>query len=102
MLIFILGTVGGTTWGIAKNVNLIAVKVLSCSGSGSWAGVISGVQYVANQYQATKRPSVANMSLGGGLYAALNDAVAAAIRVGVSFVIAAGNNNGDACNVRKG
>jgi len=95
----VAGTVGGTTWGIAKSVNLIAVKVLGCTGSGSWAGVISGVQWVAQQYQAkNKRPSVANMSLGGGLYQALNDAVAAAITVGVSFVVAAGNNNMDACS----
>jgi subtilisin family serine protease len=93
----VAGTVGGNTWGIAKNTKLIAVKVLGCSGSGSWAGVISGVQWVANQYQASKRPSVANMSLGGGLYTALNDAVTAAINVGVTFVLAAGNNNGDAC-----
>jgi len=94
----VAGTVGGTTYGVAKNVHLIAVKVLGCSGSGSWAGVISGIQYVATQAGITKKPSVANMSLGGGLYTALNDAVAAAVATGVTFVVAAGNNNGDACS----
>jgi len=93
----VAGTVGGTTYGIAKSCNLIAVKVLNCGGSGAWTGVISGVQWVVQQYQSTKRPSVANMSLGGGKYTALNDAVAAAVQAGVSFVVAAGNNNADAC-----
>jgi len=95
----VAGTVAGTTWGIAKSANLIAVKVLSCAGSGSWAGVTSGVQFVANQYGTTKRPSVANMSLGGGKTTMVNDAVTAAVKAGVTFVVAAGNENQDACNV---
>jgi len=90
----VAGTVGGTAYGIAKKVNLIAVKVLGCSGSGSWAGVISGIQYAATK---STNPSVANMSLGGGYTQSVNDAVKAAVEAGVTFVIAAGNNNGDAC-----
>jgi len=94
----VAGTVGGTLYGVAKHVNLIAVKVLNCGGSGAWTGVISGVQWVAQQAAASGRRSVANMSLGGGLYQALNDAVAAAVATGVVFVVAAGNNNADACS----
>jgi len=78
---------------------LIAVKVLNCAGSGTWNGVISGIQYVATQAGTTKRPTVANMSLGGGKSTAVNDAVSAAVKAGVSFAVAAGNENQDACNV---
>jgi len=95
----VAGTVGGNTYGIAKSVNLIAVKVLNCAGSGTWNGVISGIQYVATQAGTTKRPTVANMSLGGGKSTAVNDAVSAAVKAGVSFAVAAGNENQDACNV---
>jgi subtilisin family serine protease len=94
----VAGTVGGKTYGIAKSTTLIAVKVLNCAGSGTNAGVISGINYVADQYKATRKTSVANMSLGGGYSAALNNAVAAAISAGVTFVVAAGNENQDACN----
>jgi serine protease len=95
----VAGTVGGTVYGIAKKVNLIAVKVLNCAGSGTNSGVISGIQYVSDQYSRTRRPSVANMSLGGSKSTATNNAVAAAVSAGVTFVVAAGNENQDACNV---
>jgi len=91
----VAGTVGGTAYGIAKKVKLIAVKVLNCAGSGTNAGVISGIQYVA---QKATKPAVANMSLGGGYSAALNSAVKAAVTAGVTFVVAAGNSNDDACS----
>jgi len=93
----VAGTAAGSSYGVAKNASLIAVKVLGCGGSGSWAGVISGIQYVADQRTITGRPSVANLSLGGGFQAAVNAAVDAAVQAGVVMVIAAGNNNGDAC-----
>src|SRR5215813_7531557 len=57
------GTVGGSTYGVAKSVRLFAVRVLDCNGSGSTSGVISGVDWVTNNHQS---PAVANMSLGGG------------------------------------
>jgi len=91
------GTVGGTTYGIAKKVNLYAVKVLSGSGSGTTAGVISGVNYVTNNKSGSKR-SVANMSLGGGASATLDTAVTNAVAAGIVFAVAAGNDNGNACN----
>jgi len=88
------GTVGGGTYGVAKGVALVAVRVLNCSGSGTNSGVIAGVNWVA---QNSIHPAVANMSLGGGASQALDDAVNGAINSGVTFCIAAGNSNLDAC-----
>jgi subtilisin family serine protease len=91
------GTVAGTTYGVAKQASLKAVKVLSASGSGTTAGVISGVNYVTNNKSAT-RPAVASMSLGGGAATTLDQAVQNSIAAGVVYAIAAGNDNGNACN----
>ena len=93
------GTVGGATYGVAKAVTLVAVRVLNCSGSGTNSGVIAGVNWVA---QNRIIPAVANMSLGGGASQALDDAVNGAINAGVTFCVAAGNgdqfgNPQDAC-----
>ena len=90
----VAGTVGGTIYGVAKAVQLKAVRVLDCGGSGSNAGVIAGVDWVRGQ---SARPAVANMSLGGGASSALDNAVANAIASGVTFAVAAGNSNRDAC-----
>ncbi|GAB2574083.1 hypothetical protein GCM10027034_00250 [Ramlibacter solisilvae] len=91
----VAGTVGGTTWGVAKQVSLIPVRVLNCQGSGTWSGVIAGIDWVA---KSTLRPAVANMSLGGANSAAVNAAVANAVAKGVTMVVAAGNENANACN----
>jgi subtilisin family serine protease len=91
----VAGTVGGTVYGVAKNVELVAVRVLSCSGSGSTSGVIAGVDWVAGQ---SYRPAVANMSLGGGASSTLDTAVRKAHNAGVTMVVAAGNSNANACN----
>ena len=89
------GTIGGSTYGVAKNVSLYAVRVLDCTGSGTNSGVIAGVNWVtANRVL----PAVANMSLGGGISTALDTAVANSINSGVVYGIAAGNSNADACN----
>jgi subtilisin family serine protease len=91
----VAGTVGGTTYGVAKQVTLHPVRVLSCSGSGSTAGVVNGINWVtANRI----RPAVANMSLGGGTSSALDAAVNNSINAGVTYAIAAGNSNANACN----
>ncbi|KAG8714320.1 subtilisin-like serine protease [Ceratobasidium sp. 394] len=90
------GTAVGSTYGQAPSANIIAVKVLSDSGSGSNSDVISGVNYAYNQYRATGRPSIATMSLGGGANSALDSAVNTAISGGLHFTIAAGNSNVDA------
>jgi subtilisin family serine protease len=91
----VAGTVGGSTYGVAKQVTLHAVRVLSCSGSGSNSGVIGGVNWVT---QNRINPAVANMSLGGGISTALDNAVANSIASGVTYAIAAGNSNTNAAN----
>ncbi len=89
------GTVGGTAHGVAKNVFLHGVRVLNCAGSGSFAQVISGVDWVtANRID----PAVANMSLGGGFSASLNEAVNNSVASGVFYAVAAGNSSSDACS----
>lgn len=89
------GTAVGTTYGIAKRATVHPVRVLGCNGSGSTSGVIAGVDWVAANRIL---PAVANMSLGGGDSATLDEAVDNAIAQGVSFVVAAGNDNADACS----
>ena len=91
----VAGTVGSSTWGVAKNASLVAVRVLDCSGNGTTAGVIAGIDWVAANHV---KPAVANMSLGGGASSALDAAVANAVAAGVTFVVSAGNSNRDACN----
>jgi len=95
----VAGTVGGSTYGVAKGVALVAVRVLGCGGSGSTSGVIAGVDWVTANHAT---PAVANMSLGGGASTALDDAVNNSIGSGVSYAVAAGNGNAggraqDAC-----
>jgi len=95
----VAGTVAGTLYGVAKKTSLIAVKVLNCGGSGSWEGVIGGVNWVVQEHaRRNKKPSTANMSLGGGYHLGVNNAVEAAVRAGVVMVVAGGNSNADACN----
>ncbi|WP_406732007.1 S8 family peptidase [Streptomyces sp. NBC_01794] len=96
----VAGTVGGKTYGVAKGVKLVAVRVLDCQGSGTTAGVIAGIDWVTAN---AKKPAVANMSLGGSADAALDNAVKKSIGSGVSYAIAAGNGNflglpANACN----
>lgn len=91
----VAGTIGGNTWGVAKGVQLVAVRVLNCQGSGTNSGVIAGVDWVAAD--AAGKTAVANMSLGGGASSALDTAVRNAVASGVTFVVAAGNENVDAC-----
>jgi subtilisin family serine protease len=89
------GTIGGSKYGVAKSVRLFAVRVLSCSGSGSTSGVIAGIDWVTANHN---RPAVANMSLGGGASSALDAAVRNSIAAGVTYAIAAGNSNANAGN----
>ncbi len=91
----VAGTTGGTTYGVAKQVTIHPVRVLNCQGSGTNSGVIAGVDWVTNN---SPSPAVANMSLGGGVSTALDNAVANSINSGVSYAIAAGNSNANACN----
>lgn len=92
----VAGTLGGATYGVAKAVTLKSVRVLDCSGSGTIAGVVAGVDWVtANRV----RPAVAVMSLGGGYSSALNTAVSNSVKSGVVYAVAAGNDWEDACGV---
>ena len=91
----VAGTAVGTTYGIAKQASIAPVRVLDCNGSGSNSGVIAGVDWVAGNHQ---KPAVANMSLGGGNSDALDNAVRNAVNAGVTMVVAAGNDNANACN----
>ncbi|MGC4768826.1 S8 family peptidase [Micromonospora sp. DT44] len=92
----VAGTVGGSTYGVAKAVQLVGVRVMNCSGSGTSAGVIAGVDWVT---QNAIKPAVANMSLGGGANSSLDTAVRNSIASGVTYGLAAGNDNGaNACN----
>ncbi|HEY6194769.1 MAG TPA: S8 family peptidase, partial [Candidatus Eisenbacteria bacterium] len=90
----VAGTIGGATFGVAKSVRLIAVRVLDANGSGTIAGVTAGVDWVTADH--TSRPAVANMSLGGGLSPTLDNAVRASIADGIVYCIAAGNSGANA------
>ena len=91
------GTVGGSTYGVAKNVTLVAVRVLDSSNTGPVSGVVAGVDFVTSDHQAGQ-PAVANMSLGGGISSTLDTAVTNSINDGVTYVVAAGNAAQNACN----
>ncbi len=92
----VAGTVGGATYGVAKNVNLYAVRVLDGSGSGTTSGVIAGINWAITHH--TSRPAVANMSLGGGASSSLDAAVQSAVNDGIVMCVAAGNNSRNASN----
>jgi hypothetical protein len=95
----VAGTIGGASYGVAKGVTLVAVRVLDCAGSGTTAGVVAGVDWVtANAI----KPAVANMSLGGPPDPTLDSAVANSIASGVTYGVAAGNSNSDACGQSPG
>ncbi|KAJ3194334.1 hypothetical protein HDU67_004780, partial [Dinochytrium kinnereticum] len=94
----VAGTVGSATYGVAKNASIIAVKVLSASGSGTNSDVIAGVNWVATNGPRSGKPCVVNMSLGGGASAAVDSAVTAGVNAGCTFAVAAGNGGANACN----
>ena len=106
------GIIGSRKYGVAKAVNLIAVKVLGSNGSGSFSDIIGGILWAAEQaanklaaanveYATTgttkHKGSVANMSLGGGKSIAMDRAVNGAVESGLHFTVAAGGDNGNAC-----
>ncbi|KAG8726313.1 serine protease [Ceratobasidium sp. 428] len=107
------GTIASTKYGVAKAAHVHAVKVLGSNGSGSMSDVVAGVAYASKaaqekaiqaikEYRATGKTShkgsVANMSLGGGKSPSLDRAVNNAVKNGMHFAVAAGNDNKDACN----
>jgi subtilisin family serine protease len=94
----VASTTGGTTYGVAKSVDLIAVKVLSDQGSGPTSGVIAGVDWVTGQSKNQNKKVVANLSLGGAFSSAMNTACNGAVDAGIFMAVAAGNDNGNACS----
>jgi len=91
----VAGTVGGATYGVAKGVRLYSVRVLGCDNKGLWSGIIQGLDWITANHV---KPAVVNASLGGGVTQSVDDAVRRTIASGVSVVIAAMNDNLDACN----
>jgi subtilisin family serine protease len=92
----VAGTIGGTRYGVAKGVRLVSVRVLDCSGYGAYSDVIAGIEWVTRN---ATLPAVANMSLGGPPDEAVDQAVRTSIASGVTYALAAGNANADACGV---
>jgi len=92
------GTIGSKTWGVAKDVAILGVKVLNGQGSGQLSDVVAGMQYVAGKANKQRINTVMSMSLGGPSTKSLNDAADAAVDAGVVTIVAAGNDNKDACN----
>lgn len=90
----VAGTIAGTTWGVAKQANVVPIRVLGCDGSGTSSGVISGLDWIASNAAA---PAIVNMSLGGGANSTLDAAVNNLIAKGFTVVVAAGNSAVDAC-----
>jgi subtilisin family serine protease len=91
----VAGTIGSTTYGVAKSAYLRGLRVMDCNGSGSTSGIIAGVDWVRTNHV---KPAVANLSIGGGYSATLNTAVTNLSNAGVFVAVAAGNSNADACN----
>ena len=93
----VAGTIGSAAYGVAKGVRLLAVKVLDCGASGSFAGIVAGVDWVTGNH--TTGAAVANLSVGAsGTSSTLETAVRNSIADGVVYAIAAGNSNANACN----
>ncbi|WP_327008734.1 S8 family peptidase [Dactylosporangium sp. NBC_01737] len=90
----VAGTVGGATYGVAKDVKLVGVRVLDCQGSGSYSQIIAGVDWVTKN---AVKPAVANMSLGGSAGSTLDEAVKKSIASGVTYAVAGGNDSANAC-----
>ncbi len=97
----VAGTIGGSTYGVAKDVTLVSVRVFGCSGGSSWETIIAGIDWVIGHH--TGGPAVANMSLGGGANSSVDAATNNLINDGVATAVAAGNGNfigrqANACN----
>jgi subtilisin family serine protease len=94
----VTGTIAGTQWGVAKSATIHAVRVLDAEGSGTDSDVIRGIDWVTGHVQANRWPAVANMSLGGSAAPALDQALCNSIAAGITYAVAAGNDNLNACS----
>lgn len=91
----VAGTIAGGIYGVAKQAQIVPVRVLGCDGSGTLSGVISGLSWISQTYDGS--PAVVNMSLGGGASPSLDAAVQTLLDQGITVVVAAGNSAADAC-----
>ncbi len=91
----VAGTIGGSTYGVAKGVSIVSVRALDCNGAGTLSSVVGGVDWVTSN---AIKPAVANMSIGGSTSTTLDNALRNSIATGVVYTVAAGNNSGNACN----
>jgi len=92
----VAGIIGASTWGVAKNVTLHGVRVMQCDGNGQISSLISGINWVTSN---AVRPAVANISVAAaGSSPALESALSNSIASGITYAVAAGNGNWDACN----
>ena len=90
----VAGTVASTSYGVANAARVAAVRVLGCTGSGSWSGIIAGLDWIGAN---AAKPAVVNMSIGGGLSQSVNDAVTRLVQKNIPVVVSAGNSAQDAC-----
>ena len=93
----VAGTIASKTWGVAKNANIIAVKVLGRRNRGSVSNIVAGLQWAAAEIERTKRPSIINQSIGGGLSRIWDNAIAEIVASGTQIIVPAGNRNENAC-----
>ncbi|WP_371643590.1 S8 family peptidase [Streptomyces sp. NBC_00597] len=94
----VAGTLGGATYGVAKGVSLVGVKVANCKGSATLTSILGGLEWmVKDAAKAPGTPAVANMSMGGTRSSSLDTAVTRAVAAGITFTVAAGNAADDAC-----
>lgn len=91
----VAGTVGGKSYGVAKDVNLFSVRVFSCVGRTTWSRIVQAIEWVTDN---AVHPAVVNMSLGGGAYEPIDVALESSVAAGIHYVVSAGNSNDDACN----
>lgn len=95
----VAGTAAGSTTGVARRALIVPVRVIDCNGSGTWSGIIAGIDWVTQQKNNNPLvPMVANMSVGGGYNMTVTDAINRSISAGVVYVVAAGNSGADACS----
>ena len=91
----VAGTVGGKFYGVAKNANLISVRVFSCVGRTTWSRIVQAIEWVTDN---AVHPAVVNMSIGGGAYEPIDAALESSVAAGIHYIVSAGNSNNDACN----
>jgi subtilisin family serine protease len=92
----VAGTIAGAKYGVAKRAKVFGVRVLNCTGTGTTASVVAGIEWVTAH---ARKPAVANMSLRSNPDPVMDAAVKASINSGVVYSVAAGNETSDACTV---